>query len=241
MKLHGSKKRNQALTLVEVVAVIAVLVLLVIVFSPALNPLNRRPNEVSCAGLVRQIGLSFQVWGGDHGDKLPMEVSVVNGGAKESVAGGNAAAVFQVISNELTDPRILHCPRDTEHSVFPLAPGPQFLGSIATNFSGDLKNHISYFIGLDASANHPDALLSGDDNFGIGSSPAKSGLLEIPANAPIDWTSARHTTYKRYIWDVRTSYGNVCLADGSVQQTTGSSLTSLLRATGLATNRLAIP
>jgi len=183
-----------------------------------------------------------------------MEVSAVNGGAKELAAAGNVAAVFQVMSNELDDPRLLHCPRDTEHSIFPIPQGPH--GSLAGNFSGDLKNHISYFIGLDASAQRPNAFLSGDDNFEVGGVPAKPGLLEISTSASIAWTSARHTTYKRHYWSPKTSFGNVCLADGSVQQTTISSrtnlverstgtittdLTSLLQTTGLATNRLAIP
>jgi hypothetical protein len=35
--------------------------------------------------------------------------------------------------------------------------------------------------------------------------------------------------------------GNVVLADGSVQQATSSRLGDLLRASGVATNRLAIP
>jgi hypothetical protein len=111
---------------------------------------------------------------------------------------------------------------------------------------------------LDASTNSPRAFLCGDDNFKIGGVPVKSGLLELPANSPVSWTSGRHTTYKRHFWNVATSFGNVGLADGSVQETTissrtnlllstgldpscVSSLTSLLQATGLATNRLAIP
>jgi hypothetical protein len=116
--------------------------------------------------------------------------------------------------------------------------------------------NISYFLGLDANTNSPQAFLCGDDNFEIGGVPVKSGLLELPANAPVSWTSGRHTTYERHFWNAATSFGNVGLADGNVQQTTISSrtnlverstgtlttsFTSLLQATGLATNRLALP
>ena len=73
-------------------------------------------------------------------------------------------------------------------------------------------------------------MLSGDGNFEIGGVPVKSGLLEISSNTPIAWSAARHKFA-----------GNILVADGSVQQCSNSGLTNLLRQTGLATNRLAIP
>jgi prepilin-type processing-associated H-X9-DG protein len=147
-------------------------------------------------------------------------------------------STFQVMSNEILDPRILHCPFDTKHSIFPIAPGPRFIGSLATNFSGDLKNHVSYFIGLDASTNSPRAFLCGDDNFEIGDAPVKSGLLELSTKTSVAWTSARHTTDSRYF---STSYGNVGFADGSVHRVNRAELRRAIQQTGLATNRLAIP
>jgi hypothetical protein len=189
-----------------------------------------------------------------------MEVSVANGGTMELAATGDAISSFQVISNELGDPRLLYCWSDTEHTMykFPGPPGPirlDFLPTYFSNASG-LKNHISYFVGLDASTSRPNALLCGDDNFEIGGAPVKPGLLELSTNSSVDWTSTRHMLGKRHFWNATTSYGNIGLVDGSVQMTTissrtnlilsagflgGSSFTSLLQATGLATNRLAIP
>jgi hypothetical protein len=162
----------------------------------------------------------------------------------ELAATGDVVETFQVMSNELSTPRVLYCWWDTKHVM-------------TSNFGASLTaKNISYFIGLDAGTNSPQAFLCGDDNFEIGGVPVKSGLLELPANSPVSWTSGRHETYKRHFWNVATSFGNVGLADGSVQQTTISSrtnfvqrsngtittsLTSLLQATGLATNQLAIP
>jgi competence protein ComGC len=234
------------MTLSEVLVVAAILVLLAVVLLPALITANRRPNTGSCAGNLKQIYVSSRVWADDHNGKYPMEITTANGGTMELAATGDVVATFQVMSNELSTPKVLRCPVDTQHVM-------------TNNFGASLTaKNISYFLGLDASTNSPHAFLCGDDNFEIGGVPVKSSLLELPANSPVSWTSGRHTTYKRHFWNVATSFGNVGLADGSVQETTissrtnlllstgldpscVSSLTSLLQATGLATNRLAIP
>jgi prepilin-type processing-associated H-X9-DG protein len=83
---------------------------------------------------------------------------------------------------------------------------------------------------LDASSRNPQAFLTGDDNFAIGGVPVKSGLLELSTNVPISWTDVRHKFA-----------GNICLADGSVWTTDDKQLVQKLNATGIATNRLAIP
>lgn len=216
MKPHRSHRRNHALTLVEVVVVIASLLIVAAILLPALAPAKRKSSKINCVNNVKQIGLAFRIWAGDNGDKFPMEISVTNGGGME-LSGGTAWMNYLVMSNELSTPKLLICPQDTDRWA-------------ATNFSTDLKLKISYFVGLDANQIHPQALLSGDDNFSINGVPVKSGLLNLTANTPIQWTAARHN-----------SAGNVVLADGSVDQMTTSGLRRSLHQTGLATNRLAIP
>ena len=131
--------------------------------------------------------------------------------------GRNSWINFSVMSNELSTTKILICPDDKER------PSP------ATNFSSDLPGHVSYFVGF-SSDNYPQGLLSGDYNFELNGVPVKSGWLELPTNAPISWTTARHN-----------KTGNLLLGDGSVQSTTSQGLRTCWQATGLATNRLAIP
>jgi len=162
---------------------------------------------------LKEIGLAYRVWGGDHGDKYPMGISVTNGGAMELVVTGNILVNFLVMSNELSTPKILHCPEDMEH--------------FGTNsFAGLTSSNISYFVNVDATEAYPQMLLSGDDNFEIRGVPIKSGLLELSTNTPISWTAARH----KFV-------GNLSIADGSVQQVTQSGLSSAL----VITNRIAIP
>lgn len=217
MKPHCSNRRNRALTLMEIVVVIASLLVVVAILLPLLSKSTRRSSRIGCVNNLKQIGLAYRIWAGDNGNKYPMAVSVINGGVME-ILSQNAWMTYLVMSNELSTPKILICPVDTERQT------------AATNFSSGLKYKISYFIGLDASPSDPEVLLSGDDNFAVGGVPVKPGLLDLASNAPITWTAARHHFA-----------GNVALGDGSVQQMSNSGLTNLLQQTGLATNRLAIP
>ena len=213
-----SNQRTIALTMVEVLVVIVVLAVVAAVLLPVLAARKCRCMRISCDSVLRQTDLSYRVWAGDNNDKYPMQVSVTNGGAMELVATGNVAAVFEVMSNELSTPKVLICPQDTKSIM-------------ATNFGrGFNDSNISYFVGLDADQTNPQMLLSGDDNFAVGGIPVKSGLLLLATNAPVSWTAARHVRQ-----------GNIGLADGSVQQLTTDGLQQALQRTGVATNRLAIP
>jgi prepilin-type N-terminal cleavage/methylation domain-containing protein len=222
MKPRFSNQRNHALTLIEVVVVIAVLAVLVGMLLPARPHHPVKAKQIQCVNNLKQIGLAYIIWAGDHNDKFPMQVSIVGtngGGTMELVNGTNAWINFVVISNELSTPKILYCPADSDHVR-------------ATNFTTDFNNgKISYFVGLDVTnESNSHMLLSGDDNFAIGSVLIKSGLLELSTNAPISWTATRH----KFV-------GNIGLADGSVQRATSSYLCQLVQQTSLATNRLAIP
>lgn len=220
MKPRVSHQKTAALTLAEVLVIIVVLAVLaafVLSALPRKHEYNWR-KQVSCVNTLKQVGLSFRLWEADHNDKYPMQVSITNGGIMELVATGNVVATFQVMSNELSTPKIVLCPQDVSRDY-------------ATNFTTDFNNgRISYFVGADADENYPQRFLSGDANFEIGGAAVKSGLLEFSTNAPIGWSAARHNLS-----------GNIGFADGSVQSLSNSNLLIYLHQTGLATNRLAIP
>jgi prepilin-type N-terminal cleavage/methylation domain-containing protein/prepilin-type processing-associated H-X9-DG protein len=220
MKLRRTSNRIRGLTLIEVLVVVFVLAVLVAMLFPAKSS-PRKAIRIYCLNNLKQIGLSYALWAGDHGDKYPMQVSIndTNGGGTLELASGNNAWInFAVMSNQLATPKILYCPADNDRVV-------------ATNFTTDFNNSkISYFVGLDADPTRPQMILSGDDNFAIGGVPVQTGLLEFTTNTPITWTTARHK-----------SAGNIGLADGSVQQVPNTGLQKLIQQTGVATNRLAIP
>jgi hypothetical protein len=73
---------------------------------------------ITCVNNLKQIGLAFKTWALDHDDKYPFNLSTNSGGTMEFCARGsdgfdsNAALHFRVMSNELSNPLILLCPKD---------------------------------------------------------------------------------------------------------------------------------
>jgi len=217
MKPTCSNQQNQALTITEVLVVIVTLSLLGAVALAQAAVSQTDAQRKICVDNLKQDILAYKIWANDNSGKYPQQISVKKGGAREQAQNGNVAAIFQVMSNELSTPKILVCPADTDHSV-------------AKFFTSLNNSHISYFSSLSASDGRPFTILIGDDNFTIGRKSAKSGLLEFSTNAPISWTTERHE-----------NGGNIGLAEGSVWETDDHSLVQKLVEGGLATNRLAIP
>jgi len=216
MKLRPTYRRG-ALTRVEVLVIIGALLLLGVCLLPALAKARAKAQRISCVSNLKQIGLSFKIWAGDHHDNYPMQVAATNGGTMELVAGGFVFPHFAVLSNELNTPYVLVCPADKTRIR-------------ATNFDKLSNANISYFLGLDAGETNPQMLLAGDSNLEIDGQPVPSGILNLWTNAAVGWTAERHVRR-----------GNVALADGSVQQFTHAKLREGLVNTGIATNRLLIP
>ena len=218
MKPRFSNQRTAALTLVEVTVVIAVLAIAVALILPALAKAKRKTSHISCANDLKQVGIAFRLWEGDNGDKYPMAVSVTNGGAMELAATGNVAACFQVMSNELSTPKILRCPNDVCRTY-------------ATNFSTGFSDaNISYFVNQDAAETYPQMIIVGDDNLLVDGKPVQPGILNLRTGSTIAWTKDRHH-----------GVGNIGLADGSAQQVTGDGLNSVvgLYTNGVPTNNVA--
>jgi prepilin-type processing-associated H-X9-DG protein len=236
MKTETSEPRR-GFTLIDLLLIVAAIVVLAAIMLPRLARTNGRPPRISCVNNLKQIGSAFRIWAREHNDLPPMSVSVTNGGVMELAATGNIAAIFQVMSNELSTPKILFCPTDKlrrQANVFAttVPPGNQNVVPFQGNTS------LSYFVNLDAVDTNPSMFLSGDDNLLIGGqphdrlsgSPAMSGVLPLTTNSLIAWSEARHE-----------KQGNVALADGSVQQLSTSNLRRHWETSGVETNRLAMP
>jgi len=215
MKTHPSANRESGFSRVELLAVIFVIGVLALMFVASVNRNGeRRAPRLQCANNLKQCALSFRVWQGDHGDKYPMNLSETNGGTAEFTSGPNLWRHFQVMSNELSTPKVVICPADSRLA--------------ATNFAFLRNSNVSFFIGLSATETDPQSLLAGDRNLTNGT-PVRNGILELTTNHIARWTSELHNRC-----------GNIALSDGSVQQMTDAGLqTGLSRA--LVTNRLQMP
>ena len=193
-----------------VLAVVFVLVQVMMVKGP-------RPQRITCINNLKQAGLSFKTWEIDNGDLLPMAVSITNGGSMECIEQGLVFPHFQVMSNELSTPKVLRCPEDRSFQP-------------ATNFTTDLDNSkLSYFVGLDAGDNSPSSILAGDKNL-LNAKTSSNRLMTLTSKSSLGWTRALHS-----------KKGNVLFADGSVREVGNRETPAVIEALGTRTNRLAVP
>lgn len=214
MKLDNSEKQRSGLTLTEVLVITVV----VAVLAALLLPVPRHQsggNKIRCVNNLKQIGLAARIFAEDNSERFPMEVPVKEGGSKEFVHFGLVVPHFLVVSNELSTPKLLACPRDKRQE--------------AATFNELRDENISYFVGLEASQTNPQSMLAGDRNVTNGS-PGNDRLCLLTTNQPVGWTK-----------DIHQHAGNVVFGDGSVQQVDSAGLQQVLRKSGVATNRLAIP
>ncbi len=214
MKTWGARKRDRAITLVETLIVISVVAFLALLFIPMDGNDGCKAVRINCASNLKQTALAFRIWEGDNGDKYPAEVYTNELGALQFA---NVFRYYQVMSNELNNPKVVVCPADQKRVA-------------ATNFTSDFNDsHVSYFMGVGADETMPQMLLAGDYNVDNGV-PLTNHFLDLTTNQTVRWTH-----------EVHVDSGNVALADGSVQQWSSSALQSAIEHTGLATNRLMFP
>lgn len=219
MKVLLSTKRERALTLIELLVVMVVVGFLTLMILEASTPrrMSRAP-RITCVNNLKQVGLAYRIWEGDHGNDYPMAVSETNGGTMEFITGMSEFRHFQVMSNELSTPRVLICPTESDRNR-----------KVATNFTAFGNANLSYFVGIVPNETNATLILSGDRNITNGT-PIRIGILELATNRLAGWTSEFH---KRV--------GNILLADGSVQEDSISGLQNQIANTGVATNRVQMP
>ena len=217
-----STARPRAFTRVELLAVLVAVAGLGLLVLPALGASASRSRVTQCFNNLRQVGAGFHAWAMTHGEKFPWQVRKADGGLGnldgQSPASLNPYVHFAIASNELVTPRVLVCPSDYPKRVAADFNGSSGGGFLHTSFR---NSALSYFIGLDATLDRPATMLSGDRNIRT-SRAATCGATGIAANhldgqdPGVNFTNAVHGLY-----------GQVGLADGSVQSGDGALLRKL--------------
>ena len=135
----------------------------------------------------------------------------------ELAASGLVYPHFQVMSNELSTPRILLCPNDEKRSY-------------ATNFGVDLTDrNLSYFVNIDATNADGSSLLCGDRN--ITNRPrAGSRLVSLTKADTIAWTKEIHV-----------EKGHLGFGDSRVDSFDNGSVGAAIKIRDGTTNWLAVP
>ncbi len=158
---------------------------------PHISSSQAEAQEITCVNNLKMCGLAFRMWAGDNGDQFPMAISTRMGGTMEFKTGVDAFRHFQVMSNELSTPKILICPSDTRQA--------------AADFTQFNNQNFSYFVALNASDKFPQRFLSGDRNI-TGPAKPENGILKLRPGQTAAWTETMHV-----------NQGIVGLADGSVR------------------------
>lgn len=217
------KSGSKGLTIWEVVAVLALLGLILAFLLPYMAGSPNHSGRIHCVSNLKQVGLATRIWAGDHGDRLPVDVSTNEGGLSDFSGRLAASDIFRVMSNELSVPKVVFCRTELERQE-------------ADSFEAFTDTHVSYFISLDALDTHPNVILAGDRNLSTNATEKYprllSGLERIDRSTPnLGWTRALHE-----------HAGNVALADGSAMQVDSPALWEQVRKANEGfTNRVLFP
>ena len=123
-------KQNKAFTLIELLVVIAIIAILAALLLPALAAAKRKAQRINCVSNLKQIGIAFRIWEGDHSDRYPMPSAPptvaprskfgrchIGGHHPVTKALYGLTNVFVVMSNELSTPKLLLCPSDSRKAT----------------------------------------------------------------------------------------------------------------------------
>jgi hypothetical protein len=205
-KLTVMRSPDSGFTRFELLACLVAIALLGVITLPLVAGTKSDSARAVCANNLRQIGIALQRWGNDHDDHAPWITSLANGGTRFLPKTATPWFEFIALSNELSSPRLLVCPLDTETKIAEnFTSGARGLAN-----SGYRGNAIGYSLVYDSDFTRPQCVFVTDRDF-QGSGPGGScsivgaGIYTVQANTGAAWTNELHR-----------NFGHLLFAEGSV-------------------------
>jgi competence protein ComGC len=233
MCVKSHPARSGGFTRLELVVVLVVITLLAFLLAPALKRAQQKAWLITCNGENKQIGVASRIWAGDHGDQVPSQASITNGGWRELLTNSNAGQYcwtnFAIMREELGEsPKILVCPADERKAAANLI--VKGMTNIYETGAPAFKDNttVSYFVGVTANDTYPQSIAGGDRNLSPGFVPdtnygwsplnGKGNDVIIFTNTPVSWSMKMHSRGNPEDLE------NILLGDGSVQEGSSVSL-----------------
>ena len=231
---------NMVLTRLEVVVIVAVLAIVFGLMIPGLIQDGAKANRITCNNYLKNIGLAYRIFATDNQGLYPFQIPTngmpgkdqdtsTSGGTLEFASdAGSAWRHFVVLSNELSSPKLLFCPADKERTA------ARHFSQFTNHFSQFTDNRfLSYTVGMSATDDRPQSVLSGDRNLRLDGAPLSNVVVSFRSNANVAFDQRIHV-----------NAGNLLLGDGSVQQVTSDRLREQINDAVIATrepHKLVIP
>jgi hypothetical protein len=216
----GIRSAKDAFTRMELIASVAALLLCGAVVLPLLANTGLRSEQVSCLNNLRQIGITFQAWGSDHGDRRPWYVPLNEGGTHSHPFRNSVYIQFTPLSNYLSAPCLMD-PAEltaTKRRADNWTAQPGGLQN-----PGFANNSVSYMIGPDTFTWETHVILAADRNpwfNGTGSCGSGGGLQVFAMDRPYSgrWLDGNHGPA-----------GNILMNDGRVEFTDSRRLRQIVQ------------
>jgi len=206
-------------TSLELLACITSCALLLAVIVPILATSRSRSDRVACLSNLRQIGNAFRQFGLEHNDIMPWRQQAGPDGNFNQAGKHELWFQYWWLRESIGTPKILMDPAETRPA------------RIATNWNLDVNGGLQFFknsavayaLGVDSSTDLPRSMLVADRNILTVGFGGCSTSLSTAAQVFVSGTSAA-----RWLDDVHRTFGNVALADGSVESVDSEGLRRII-------------